>query len=192
MRLTRFHLLGALVFLAATGVCCADEGAYKLGVRSEEIPEVGAVTYTTLASSVNQFMFLPPPRWKREVDPKSGTVLLTSSDFRSTIRVLLPPLKSEETPVLKADELRQVLLQEAAGARIVEESPCYTSGLAGLAFDAERIVQNKIQVRSRDAFFAVAGGTVRVTLVAPMDHFAARQTDLSRFLNSFQTNRRKS
>jgi hypothetical protein len=192
MRLTGFQLSCAFVLLAATGVCSAGEGDFKVGVRDEEIPEAGTVTYTTLTTSVNEFVFLPPPRWKREVDPKSGTILLTSSDFRSTIRVLVPAPKSEEIPVLKADELRQALLQEMAGARIVEEFPSYTSGLAGLAFDAERIVENKIQIRSRDAFFAVAGGTVRVTLVAPMDQFTARQTDLSRFLNSFRTNRRKS
>lgn len=192
MKFTGSSGLCALAALVFTGVCSAGESDFKVGVRQEEIPEVGIVTYTLLSTAVNEFMFLPPSRWKREIDPKSGTILLTSSDFRSTIRVLVPEQKTEEVPKLQADELRQALLQEMVGSRIVEESPSYTSGLAGFAFDAERIIDNKVTVRSRDAFFAIAGGTVRVTLSAPVDQFTARQSDLSRFLNSFRTNRRKS
>ena len=65
MRLTRSRLV-CVVFLLVAGICGAGagEGDFKVGVRDEEIPEAGMVTYTTLTTSVNEFVFLPPPRWK--------------------------------------------------------------------------------------------------------------------------------
>lgn len=168
------------------------ESDIKVGMRDEEIPEVGVVSYSVFTTPLNEFVFLPPPRWKRDIDAKAGVVVLTSPDFLSTIRIQIPEQKSEETPVLKSDSLKQSLLQEMADARITEESPSYTAGLAGFAFDAERVVENKIKVRTRDTYFAVAGGAVRISLAAPADQFVARQLDLNRFLNSFRTTRRKS
>lgn len=192
MNCTRFGCLCLLSLLATIARGGAGEAEFKVGVRDEEIPEAGMVTYTTVTTAVNEFVFLPPPRWRREIDARAGTILITSPDYRSTIRVLVPEPKGEETPTLKADDLRRALLQELAGASIVEESPSYTSGLSGLSFELERTVDNALKVRHREAFFAVAGGTVRITLAAPADQFTERQSDLSRLLNSFRTQRRKS
>lgn len=185
-------MLRALLLVAVTEVYsgCGVAEEFRVAVRAEEIPEAGSVTYTVLTGTVNEYMFLPPPGWKREIDTKAGAVTLTSPDFRSSMTVRVPGSRSEDIAKLNPDELRQKVLLGAPDAKIVEESPSYTAGLAGLALDTERITENKLRVRCRDAWFAVPGGLVHIRLATPEAEFPVRQSDFSRFLNSFRATRR--
>ncbi len=176
----------AALFFAATVVHLHGQATFQVGTRNEEIPENGVVAYTVVKTTRNEFSFLPPHQWRVETDAKAGTLSWTSPDYRSMIQLLLPKAGSDETPKLKAEELRGTITSQPAPATITGEFPCYTSGLSGLAFDAVRRVDGKIEVSTRTAFVPVSGGIVQITLTAPKEQFTARQMDLSRYLNSFK------
>ncbi len=181
--------LAALGCLLAVSASLSAAETFRLGTRSEEIPEAGAVKFTTLSAGLNEYVFLPPPGWKTEPDSKTATVTWTSPDFRSLLRLRVPLGDSETIPKPNADELRVLATESKAENKIVEESPCYTAGLAGLAFDIERTTDTKAAIRMRRAFVPVAGGFVEFTVSGPADEFQNRQSDLSRFLNSFRATR---
>lgn len=176
----------ALLLLTAAASHLHSEATFHVSTRNEEIPENGVVAYTVVKTSRSEFSFLPPHQWRAETDTKAGTLSWTSPDYGSMIQLLLPKAATEETPKLNAEELRGTITSQPAHATITGEFPCYTSGLSGLAFDAVRRVDGKIDVSTRTAFVPVAGGIVQITLTAPKEKFAARQLDLSRYLNSFK------
>ncbi len=179
-------VIGCLLALAP-GLDAAD--TFRLGTRSEEIAEAGTVKFTTLTTALNEYVFQPPPGWKSEPNAGASTITWTSPDFRSLLRLKVPSGENETVPKLKAEELRPLATESKAENKIVEESPCYTAGLSGLAFDIERVTETKATLRLRRAFVPVAGGVVEFTLSCPLDEFPSRQSDLSRFLNSFRVSR---
>ena len=189
MKQCRLQLWIASVFLVSPIAGGAGDPSeyFKLGVRVEEIAEAGSVSYSVLNTKNNEYVFLPPSGWKREVDLKARTIGWTSPDYQSLIRLQVPESESEETPTIKSEALRQEFLRDFSDARILEESPSYSAGLAGLAFDADRTVDGKFQAKVRAAFLPVAGGMLKVTLSTPKEQFVSRQGDLSRFLNSLRT-----
>lgn len=178
-----------ILLLGATVARLHGQPAFQVGTRHEEIPENGIVSYTVVKTTRNEFSFLPPHQWRAETDAKAGTLVWTSPDYRSMIQLLLPKATSDETPKLKAEELRTLVTSKPTPATLTGEFPCYTSGLSGLAFDTVRRVEEKFDVSTRTAFVPVAGGIVQITLTAPREQFAIRQLDLARYLNSFKVTR---
>lgn len=160
---------------------------FKLGVRVEEIAEAGSVSYSVVNTKNNEYVFLPPSGWKSVVDVKARTISWTSPDYQSLIRLLVPESESEETPTIKSETLREEFFRDFPEAKILEESPSYSAGLSGLAFDADRTVDGKFQAKVRAAFLPVAGGVLKIALSAPKEQFVSRQGDLSRFMNSLRT-----
>ncbi len=189
MKQCRLHLWIASVLLVSQITVAAGElsGHFTLGVRVEEIAEAGSVSYSVLNTRNNEYVFLPPSGWKSEVDVKARTITWTSPDYQSLIRLQVPESETEETPTIKSEAQRQEFLRDFSDAKILEESPSYSAGLAGLAFDADRTVDGKFQARVRAAFLPVAGGMLKVTLSTPREQFVSRQGDLSRFMNSLRT-----
>lgn len=170
--------------IIAPSECSAD--SLSIGTRNEIIPENGTVIYTVAKTGVNEFTFLPPPGWKLAVDAKANTLTWTSPDYRSMVRLKISDTDGDALPRINADELRQTVTQESESSKIIAETPCYTSGSSGIAFDSERTVDGKFQVNSRIAFIPVTGGIIQITLTTPKEEFKSRQMDLSRFLNSFR------
>jgi len=170
--------------IIAPSECSAD--SLSIGTRNEIIPENGTVIYTVAKTGVNEFTFLPPPGWKLAVDAKANTLTWTSPDYRSMVRLKISDTDGDALPRINADELRQTVNQESESSKIIAETPCYTSGSSGIAFDFERTVDGKFQVNSRIAFIPVTGGIIQITLTTPKEEFKSRQMDLSRFLNSFR------
>ena len=189
MKQRRLQMWIAFVILVSPIAAVAGDlsGYFKLGVRLEEIAEAGSVSYSVLNTRNNEYIFLPPSGWKSDVDVKARTISWTSPDYQSLIRLQVPESESEETPSIKSEALRQEFLRDFSDARILEESPSYSAGLAGLAFDADRTVDGKFQAKVRAAFLPVAGGMLKVTLSTPKEQFVSRQGDLSRFMNSLRT-----
>ncbi len=174
------------LLLFATSVHLHSQAAFQIGTRNEEIPENGVVSYTVVRTTRNEFSFLPPPQWRAETDAKAETLSWTSPDYRSMIQLQLPKTATDETPKLKAEELRATILSPSTKLTLTGEFPCYTSGLSGLAFDTTQHVDGKFETSTRTAFFPVSGGVARITLTAPKEQFTTRQLDLSRYLNSLK------
>jgi hypothetical protein len=178
-------------------ICAALAGQlhaepFSLGTRSLEIPEAGQATYVVLNTARNEISFLPPQGWKTDVDAKAGTITWTSPDYRSMLSLKIKDDNGEQTPKLRAEELRQSVLQTMEGTKIKEESHCYTSGGSGLAFDCERVVGGGSAMSVRLAFVPLPGGVAEFNLTSPHDQSAKRQVDFGRFLNSFKVEKEKS
>lgn len=174
-----------LLFCALIASNLAAE-PFSVGTRTDTIPERGEVTYNVVRTARNEFSFLPPSGWKAETDAKAGAITWTSSDYRSTIRLKIADDNGDQTPKLQTEELRQIVATELPDAKITEELPCYTSGASGMAFDSERVIENKFHVTIRIAFIPVSGGTIQFQLSSPKEMFAAKEREFSRFLNSFR------
>jgi hypothetical protein len=165
---------------------------FSVSSRTTEVPESGQVTYTIIRTEKNETSFLPPPGWKSEVDAKAGTITWTSPDYQSMIRLKITGSGGDQSPKPRPEELREVVAQEFASAKINEEFPCFTSGASGLALDCEHVVKNQFVMSSRVALVPIPGGLAQFTLTSPKDQFTKRQGDLSRFLNSFRIENGKS
>lgn len=166
-------------------LCDLSGEPFTLGSRTAEIPESGKVTYTILRTEKNETSFLPPSGWKAEIDAKGGTITWTSTDYQSSIRLKISD-GGDQTPKLRAEELREMVAQEISGAKINEEFPCFTSGGSGLALDCEHVAKGQFAMASRVALVSIPGGLAQFNLTTPKDQFVKRQIDFSRFLNSFR------
>lgn len=180
------RLLPSLLCIPLASSILIANPAFKIGSRNEPIPENGIATYTVVTTGKNEFTLLPPPRWKSEADAKSTSLSWTSPDYRSMIQMRIMASDSDAAPKLKADELRQTIRARHAKVKILEEFPCYTSGLSGLAFDCERPADGGFKLQSRVAFIPISGGTAELTLTAPHEQFTTRQMDFMRLLNSLR------
>lgn len=185
-----FSLL--LASLWTTQLCKLSGEPFALGSRTAEIPESGRVTYTVLRTERNETSFLPPSGWKSEIDAKGRTITWTSADYQSSIRLKISDSGSDQTPKLRAEELRDTVAQEISGAKITEEFPCFTSGSSGLALDCEHVAKGQFAMASRVALVPIPGGLAQFSLTSPKDQFAKRQIDFGRFLNSFRIENGKS
>lgn len=166
------------------------ETIFRLSTRNEPIPENGVVAYTVLRADENEFAFLPPPQWKLEVDQKKSSLSWTSPDFRSLIQIQIQVNAgtSNNAAKLNSEELKAALVARHKQTKILEQFPCYTSGLSGIAFDWERSGEGGFIIRHRSAFIPIAGGYAELTLATPSDQFEKRHMDLMRLLNSFRAN----
>jgi hypothetical protein len=185
-----FSLVLPLMWTAQ--LCNLSGEPFTLGSRTAEIPECGKVTYTILRTDKNETSFLPPPGWKSDVDAKGGTITWTSADYQSSIRLKISAGGDDQSPKLRPEELREMVAQEIANAKINEEFPCFTSGASGLALDCEHVVKQQFAMSSRVALVPIPGGRVQFNLTSPRDQFTKRQIDFSRFLNSFRIESGKS
>jgi hypothetical protein len=173
-------------------LCPLSGEPFTLGSRAAEIPESGKVTYAILRTEKNEASFLPPSGWKSEIDAKGRTITWTSADYQSSIRLKISDSGSDQTPKLRAEELRERVAQDIPGAKINEEFPCFTSGASGLALDCEHVAKGQFAMASRMALVPIPGGLAQFSLTSPKEQFTRRQIDFSRFLNSFRVENRKS
>jgi hypothetical protein len=108
------------------------------------------------------------------------------------IRLKISVRGGDQPGKLRPEELREMVLQEIADAKINEEFPCFTSGGSGLALDCEHVVKNQFVKASRVAVVPLPGGLAQFTLTSPKDQFIKRQIDFNRFLTSFRSESGKS
>lgn len=180
------NLLPVLFAIVLWRPAATAEATFNISTRNEAIPENGTVICTVLKTGENEFTFLPPPQWKPEVDRKTSSMAWTAPDYRSMIQLRLIAGASNAVPALKPGELKKVLLSRHSHARILEEFPCHTAGLSGVAFDWDRPGEGGFVIRARSAFIPVAGGIAELTLTTPSTQFEARHMDLMRLLNSLR------
>ncbi len=177
-------ILGLLLVCLPSQPAKADP--FSVSTRTVEIPEVGPAVYTVLTTRRSEISFLPPRGCRTAIDPKSGTVSFTASDYSSRISLQVQESGGDATPVLNGEALRQTVLDELKEAKVKPQFPCYTSGGAGVAFDCDYTASDRIPGSARLAFVAIPGGIARFTLTSPQKQFAKRQIDFSQLLNSFR------
>src|SRR5439155_4467710 len=144
----------------------AAEAQFRLIAESIEIAERGKVPGYALLVDGKRMSFMSPVGWSVKSDAGKKTIQRLPADLRAGIRIKIVLEENGGKPELKAGQLRQKVLERYPGAKITHEFRCYTSGEAGLAFDIERLVEEKTAVSGRIAFVAFDGGTVEFELTA--------------------------
>ena len=162
------------------------EEQFRVFTESIEIAERGQVPGYALFVDDKRMSFLSPARWSVKPEPAKRTVHLLPEDLRAGISFKIVLGENGGKPELKAELLRQKVLERYPGAKITHEFRCYTSGEEGLAFDIERLVEEKIAVSSRIAFVAFDGGTIEFELTASTKTFANYHLAFGRLLSSFR------
>jgi len=162
------------------------EGEFRLVTESIEIAERGKVPGYALLVDGKRMSFLSPAGWSVKPDAAKKTIQLLPEDLRAGIRIRILLEKNGGKPELKAEQLRQKVLERYPGARITHEFRCYTSGEEGLAFDIERLVEEKTAVSARIAFVAFDGGTVEFELTANTKRFPDYHLRFAALLSSFR------
>jgi hypothetical protein len=178
-----------LLVLSFVGVITpARAEHFSMSTRTIEIPESGEVTNTVLRIETHEFTFLPPTQWKSIINDKAGVITWTSGDYRSVLRlsITVSTNRSGQPTQNRPEELKHVVLQELPAARIIEQFNCYTATGAAVAFDLERLLDDKHSTALRVVFLPFSGGYVQIRLTAAIEDFFDRQVDLTRFLNSFR------
>ena len=179
--------LGSWISLAlavASAVTAAEP--LLLLTRTNHIPERGVVMNTVICTGHHEFSFQPPADWKRSADTNVMQVTWLSPDFRTMIRMRIVSPGGGRTLAPVASELREVIRQQFADARIVEEFACYTGGVAGLAFDLEQGDPDSLKTATRFACVPFPDGLVELSLSAPPETFSNQTQLFTVLLNSFQ------
>jgi len=161
------------------------EDGFRLFTKPLEIPERGEVTSCVVIAGGKRFSFVPPERWSMKPDAVKKTVNLLPEDFGAGIRFKILPGQNEEQPELKAEQLRQQILERFPGARIVNEFKCFAGEKEGLAFDFERLAEKETPVSCRLAFVAFRGGMVEFELITSTKKFTNYQPVFGCVLTSF-------
>jgi len=159
---------------------------FRLIAESVEIAERGKVPGYALLVDGKRMSFLSPAGWSVKPDAAKKTVQLLPEDLRAGIRIKIVLEENGGKPELKAEQLRQKVLERYPGAKITHEFRCYTSGEEGLAFDIERLVEEKIAASARIAFVTFDGGTVEFELTANTKTFADYHLRFGALLSSFR------
>ena len=175
----------ALPALFLPGLHGAEE-QFRLIAESIEIAERGAVPGYALLVDGKRMSFLSPMGWSVKADAAKKTIQMLPEDLRAGISIKIVLGENGGKPELKAELLRQKVLERYPGAKITHEFRCYTSGEEGLAFDTERLVEEKTAVSTRIAFVAFDGGTIEFELTANTKTFADYHLRFGALLSSFR------
>ena len=162
------------------------EGEFRLITESIEIAERGKVPGYAMLVDGKRMSFMSPAGWSAKPDAAKKTVQLLPQDLRAGIRIKIVLEENGGKPELKAEQLRQKVLERYPGAKITHEFRCYTSGEEGLAFDIERLVEEETAVSGRIAFVAFDGGTVEFELTANTKRFPDYHLRFAALLSSFR------
>jgi hypothetical protein len=113
-------------------------------------------------------------------------LVLRSPDRTASICLEIRGPSPALQPRADTELLRQELLNQFTGARIVAEFPSYTSSHAGRGFDLEWVGAGSVSMASRAACFATRRGAIEFTLTTVSNRFRSFQPVLGGLLTSFQ------
>jgi hypothetical protein len=182
-RISRAGLFSLALAFVCSGIAAEP---LLLLTRTNEIPERGLVMNTVVCTEHQEFSLLPPTDWKRNVDTNEMQITWLSPDFNTLIRMRIVPGPDGRTPAPVSSELRKVIRQQFAGARIGEEFVCFTGGAAGLGFDLEQGEGDSLKTATRFASVPFPTGRVELSLSAPPESFSSQAHLFTSLLNSFQ------
>ena len=151
-----------------------------------EIAERGRVPSYIILTESNRFTFLPPPGWNISHNASERKVTLVPKDLGASLSFSILPADTAAGKALSVEELKDQLLVRFPDAKIVRDSPCFSGGNTGRAFDLERLVGKKSPVSMRVAIVPFQGGKLEFSLTAATPSFPKYQQTFGALLGSFQ------
>lgn len=155
-------------------------------MRPLVIPERGTVTSYVLQTAQGRFSFLPPLNWAVKEKAATKEVVMMARNLITSIRFKIIQDTPEATMEARVARWRQTMSETYPDGRVTAEFPCYTSKVAGVAMDLERMAPNKTKVFTRLAFIPLADGRVEFELTTTSGELADTHVAFGNFLTSFR------
>jgi hypothetical protein len=149
-------------------------------------PHVGEVTRGILTAATNQFSFVVPDGFRRQIDIKDKSMSLTSTSLTASLTAKICETVVDGQADLKPDSVRPLVLGRYQNSRIIEEFNASIESMSGPAFEIEWPGQT-CKMSSRVAFIPYPGGHIEVTVQSPTAEFRSYDAALFRFLISVRT-----
>jgi hypothetical protein len=181
-----FHSLLALLYL---WLPLEGAEAFRLFTQPLSIPERGGVTSYALLTGNNRFSFLPPAGWRISANAEKREVTLLSHDqiVGISLKIVVDGIGAREQQDL--NKWRQEVLRRYPGAKIVNESICYSRDVRGICFEFLRIASKKAKLSTQLAFVPFSDGTVEFLLTAPSEKSEDYTFIFANLLTSFHSER---
>ena|SRR2546421_2809763 len=180
-------IFGCIFWLAQAFCLCPLQAAaaFRLVTRPLLIPERGPVPSYVLQSGQQRFSFLAPPQWKVNENAPSNEVVIMAPSLTTSISFKISDAVPPSTPQEILEQWRKAILESYPGAKITAEFPCYTSNVAGTAFDLERSSANKGKVSTRLALIPLPHGRIEFNLTTPKGKLVENYFAFANLLTSF-------
>ena len=188
LSLTPRHALLFSAFWLVHAFCLSPLDAaagFRLLTRPLVIPERGPVPSYVLQTGQQRFSFLAPPQWKVKENAPANEVVLMAPSLTTSISFKISDATPGSNPEEILDQWRKAILESYPGAKITAEFPCYTSNVAGTAFDLERSSPNKAKVSTRLALIPLQHGRIEFNLTTPKGKLVENYFAFANLLTSF-------
>lgn len=149
-------------------------------------PHAGEVTRGILTAATNQFSFVVPDGFRRQIDIKDKSIFLTSASLTASLTAKICETVVDGQADLKPESVRQQVLNRYKNSIIVEEFNASIESMTGPGFEIEWAGQT-CKMSSRVAFIPYPGGHIEVTVQSPTAEFRSYDAALFRFLISVRT-----
>jgi len=188
--------LTATILLMATFGVCAQDGsnsapaaAPKMEARfyQQETAYAGEITRGILVAQTNQFSFVVPPGFRRQVDAAERKISLVSTSFTCAITAKIHETATDGPADLKPDALRAQVLSRHEGSKVVDEFKASIESMSGPGFELEWKSEAGQKMVTRAAFVPYPGGHIEFSVQAPAAEIRKYDHSLNQLLLSFRT-----
>lgn len=153
---------------------------------NQNTPFAGEITRGIIVAETNQFSFVVPPGFSKQIDAAAKKISLTSTSYTCAITAIIHESATEGKADLKPETVRQLLVSRYKEARIVDEFNASIESMSGPAFEIEWTgAVGKMSTRA--AFIPYPGGHFEVTVQAPTPEFRTYDQALFQLLMSVRT-----
>ena len=145
----------------------ADPGTPpKLDARffQQDTPYAGAITRGIIVAQTNQFSFVLPSGFRRQVDQTEKKFSLISTSYTCAITAKIHETAIDGKIDLQRDTVRQQLLSRYKGARITDEFSASIEAMSGPAFEVEWASNTGRKMTARAAFVPYPGGHIEFSM----------------------------
>lgn len=164
-----------------------DHPAVQTVLKSEEVIGAETVKRAYINFGTNEFAFVVPAGFRLDA-LTSGKIALVKEDYTCSISLVFKDAPAATSPSLRADTLRQTLLDRFPGAKIEEEFSRSAANHSGPAFDLH--VPNGaggVQY-ARVVCIPFNAGIIEFTLLASTNQISTSQYAFDSILLTFCSN----
>jgi hypothetical protein len=158
-----------VLFLFAAVSTVRAQGDFRVVTGTEVLLEGGKVEKMSVVISNYQFNVRPPRGWYRKVEEASREIVFTSPSGKSALTIRFTAFSPDALP--EESVLRTRVLQDHAGAGIVQNTVCPTAYRPGMLFDLVRVPAPQVMQKIRHAYLPHPAGTTEMILVSSEDEY---------------------
>ena len=153
----------------------------------QDTASAGTITRGIIVAQTNQFSFVLPSGFRRQVDQTEKKISLISTSYTCAITAKIHETAIDGKVDLGPDTARQQLLGRYKNARITDEFSASVESMSGPAFEVEWDSDTGKHMTSRTAFVPYPGGHIEFTMQAPTEEIRSYDKALNQLLLSFRT-----